>query len=205
MAPTQHALPPPRYTDADGRGGPVRPAAPLPPGLLADLVDEPLLGLDAAGTLLSANRAALRLLESGDTLAPRGGRPRPIDPALRERWAAALAEAADGRRRLLRPSDPAARTLSLQPGSVLVPVLARVGPDRSGRLRTLWAWAQAVGLGAHETRAVEAVLEGEPPAEIAEHDVTTVEVVRGDLRAALAKAGVRGPLDLAAELVRAPR
>jgi hypothetical protein len=205
MAPTQHALPPPRYTDADGRGGPVRPAAPLPPGLLADLVDESLLGLDAAGTLLSANRAALRLLESGDTLAPRGGRPRPIDPALRERWAAALAEAADGRRRLLRPSDPAARTLSLQPGSVLVPVLVRVGPDRSGRLRTLWAWAQAVGLGAHETRAVEAVLEGEPPAEIAEHDGTTVEVVRGDLRAALAKAGVRGPLDLAAELVRAPR
>jgi DNA-binding CsgD family transcriptional regulator len=205
MAPTQHALPSPRYTGADGCGAPVRPVDPLPPGLLADLVDEPLLGLDAAGMLLSANRAALRLLESGDTLAPCGGRPCPVDPALRERWAAVLAEAAAGRRRLLRPSDPAARTLALQPGSVIVPVLVRVGSDRSGRLRTLWAWAHAVGLGAHETRAVETVLEGESPAEIGEHDGTTVEAVRGDLLAALAKAGVRGPHDLAVELARAPR
>ncbi len=199
--------PPPRLDGPPVEGvASAGPTGAIPSGPLADLIDEPLLGLDAGGALLAANRAARHLLEARDTLVLRAGRPHPLDDAMAARWSGALAEAAAGRRRLLRPSDPVARTVSLQPGSIAVPVVVRVGPDRGARLRTLWAWAHAVGLSARETRVVEAVvLEGESPEAIAEHDGVPIGSVRADLRAALDKAGVPGPRALAVELTRAAR
>jgi DNA-binding CsgD family transcriptional regulator len=169
---------------------------------LADLIDEPLLGLGQDGALLAANRAAWRLLDRGDTLALVDGRPMPADAVLRGRWPAALAEAARGRRALLWARGEFARPIVLQPGAPSTPVVLRVGRDAFGRLRMVGAYAQSIGLTAQETRVLEAIVDGDAPSAIAARHRVSIATVRTQVRSVIAKAGVRGMRELVVAVVR---
>lgn len=169
---------------------------------LADLIDDPWLALSADGALLGANRAARRLLQVGDTLMLERGRVMPVDLRLRVTWRAALDEARAGRRRLLLSREAAARSLSLQPGGANAPVLLRVGDDSTGRLRRLWAYAQANALSAQETRVLEALADGESPVGVARRHQVRVSTVRTQIRGIVTKARVGGMRELLAHMAR---
>jgi DNA-binding CsgD family transcriptional regulator len=169
---------------------------------LADLIDDPWLALSADGALLGANRAALRLLQAGDTLVLERGRVVPADLQLRVTWRVALDEARAGRRRLLWSSEADARSLSLQPGGANAPVLLRVGGDATGRLRQLWAYAQANALSAQETRVLEALADGESPAGVARRHQVGISTVRTQIRGIVTKTRVGGMRELLAHMAR---
>jgi len=173
--------------------------------VLADLIDDAVLGVTAKGALLAANRAAHRLLEAREGIEMIGGLPLPVDTRLRLLWPEALREAAAGRRRLLWSRDEQGRSISLQPGPAAVPVVVRVGDDPNGRLRRLWAYAHATGLSAQETRVLEALVEGEDPATIAGRHQVAMATVRSQIRGVLAKAGVNGMRELLAQVMRVLR
>jgi DNA-binding NarL/FixJ family response regulator len=169
---------------------------------LADLIDDPWFALSADGALLGANRAARRMLQAGDTLVLERGRVVPADLRLRVTWHTALDEARAGRRRLLWSREADARSLSLQPGGVNAPVLLRVGDDATGRLRRLWAYAQANALSAQETRVLEALADGESPAGVARRHQVGVCTVRTQIRGIVTKTRVRGMRELLAHMAR---
>ena len=169
---------------------------------LADLIDDPWLALSADGALLGANRAARLLLQAGDTLMLERGRVVPADLRLRVTWRAALDEARAGRRRRLWSREADARSLLLQPGGVNAPVLLRVGSDTTGRLRRLWAFAQATGLSAQETRVLEALADGESPAGVARRHQVEISTVRTQIRGIVTKTRVRGMRELLAHMAR---
>jgi DNA-binding CsgD family transcriptional regulator len=169
---------------------------------LADLIDDAWLVLSADGGLIGANRAARRLLQAGDTLTIDRGRVVPADPRVRATWRLALDEARAGRRRLLWSRDAEARAVSLQPGGPGAPVLVRIGEDATGRLRRLWAYAQAIGLSAQETRVLEALSDGESPAGVARRHEVGIATVRTQIRGLVTKARVRGMRELLAHMAR---
>jgi len=169
---------------------------------LADLIDDPWLALSGDGALLGANRAARLLLQAGDTLVLERGRIVPADLRLRVSWRAALDEARAGRRRLLWSREAEARSLLLQPGGANAPVLLRVGDDSTGRLRRLWAYAQANALSAQETRVLEALADGESPAGVARRHLVGISTVRTQIRGIVTKARVGGMRELLAHMAR---
>lgn len=169
---------------------------------LSDLIDEAWLVLSAESMLLGANRAARLLLQAGDTLIIERGRVVPVDLRLRVTWRAAVDEARIGRRQLLWSRETDARALSLQPGGPSAPVLVRVGEDATGRLRRLWAYAQAIALSAQETRVLEALVDGESPAGVARRHAVGIATVRTQIRGVVTKARVRGMRELLAHMAR---
>jgi DNA-binding CsgD family transcriptional regulator len=169
---------------------------------LADLIDDPWLALSVDGALLGANRAARLLLQAGDTLMLERGRVVPADLRLRVSWRAALGEARAGRRRLLWSREADARSLLLQPGLANAPVLLRVGDDSTGRLRRLWAYAQANALSAQETRVLEALADGESPAGVARRHQVGISTVRTQIRGIVTKTRVGGMRELLAHMAR---
>lgn len=184
---------------------PPRSLGALPPSALesmAELVDEPWLGLDGDGGLVVANRAGRRLLETADLLRAERGRVVPVDPIVAGGWRDALAEVRAGRRRLLWSGDTEARSIAMQPGGEAVAVILRVGDDAIGRLRRLWAFAHAIGLSAQETRVLEGLVEGLGPAEVADRHEVAIATVRTQVRGVLAKARVGGMRELLALVAR---
>lgn len=185
-------VPPAGRPPAAGTCGPVP---------LADLIDEPVLGLSADGALVAANRAAWVLIDRGDTLVLHEGRPVPADGVLHARWRASLDEVVRGRRRLLR-GEGSARAIVLQPGAGTAPIVARVCGDPMRRLRMVAAYAHSIGLTAQETRVLEAIVDGLAPAAIAARRRVSIATVRTQLRGVIVKAGVRGMRELLAEVAR---
>lgn len=178
---------------------PLRRADPL-----ADLSEDPLLGLSADGVPLVANAAAIRMMERGDTFALRDGRLVPLDPAIAAVWRTALLDAHAGQRRLLwGRGSPSGRSVLLRPGPPEVaPVVARAGRDADGLRATIDAYGAAIGLTPQETRVVEALLRGDSPGQIARRHRVSIATVRTQIRNATLKAGVAGMRELVADVLR---
>lgn len=164
--------------------------------------DAPLIGLDADGALVVANRPGWRVLERSDTLAVRDGRPLPADPERVMRWRGALQDALVGRWRLLCPKRPEARTILVRPGrdDSAIRILVRLGPDEAARRAVLRAYADAIGLTGQETRVLECLVDGDPPAVIAARHRVSLTTIRTQVRMTVDKAGVRGARGLLARL-----
>jgi DNA-binding CsgD family transcriptional regulator len=172
------------------------------PSETLSLCDAALLGLDAEGALLMANGAGWRVLERADTLAVRDGRPLPADPALAGPWRGALQAALNGRRRLLCSTRPQARAILVRPapGGQGMRILVRLGPDETGRREALRAYAESVGLTGQETRVLEGLIDGQPPAVIAARHRVSLATIRTQIRMTVDKAGVHGVRGLLARV-----
>ncbi len=200
---------------------PARAAVPNDPAELLSLCDAPLLGLDGDGGLVIANRPGWQVLGRADTLAVRDGRPVPSDPALAARWREALQDALLGRRRMLCSTRPESRAILVRPGAGAgatiggqgpgtgagaalraVRVVVRLGRDEAGRRDALRGFAESIGLTGQETRVLEALVDGETPADIALRHRVSIATVRTQIRMTVEKAGVRGARGLLAHVAR---
>ncbi len=186
----------------------------VPPGALARMADAlawPMLLLHADGRLLHANAAAQRLLRDSCLLvAEAQGMVGPADGRHRAAFVRALADAAQGRRRVLHWQGQGDGTvvaltpLPDEPGEPLRrPVLVLLAG--SGVVQVDAApFAQAHGLSAAETRVLQCIAQGEGAVGTAARLGVGVATVRTQLAAIRRKAGVAGMAQLRGALAQVP-